>query len=88
MVNGLTEVPLIVLDPGETGTGTSAENKKSELLPFPNPRACQPQSPLSSDPASLPNLAEKGREVGWETGKWSERCAGMVYIHLKVEVQN
>lgn len=37
MANGLTEVPLIALDYGEMDTGISAENKKSEPFPFPNP---------------------------------------------------
>ena len=57
MGSSLTEVPLIILNPGETDLGTSAEKKKAELLPLPHPRAYQPLT-SSPDCASLPVLAE------------------------------
>ena len=88
LANGLTEAPLTAVDYGEMDTGISAENKKSEPLPFPNPWVWQSRAPLNLDPVSFPSLAEKGREVGLEGEKWSQRCAGMVYIHLKGEVQS
>lgn len=85
LANGLTEAPWTAVDSGEMDTGISAENKKSEPLPFPNPWVWQSRAPLNLDPVSFPSLAEKGREVGWEGEKWSQRRAGMVYIHLNGE---
>lgn len=75
---------LTALDYGENDTGISAENKKSEPLPFPNLCVWQSRAPLSLDPVSFPSLAEKGRSrvAGW---KGRSLCAGMVYIHLKGE---
>lgn len=53
---------MVKLTPG------NAESKKSELLPFRDPGACQPPPPRSLPPASLASMAEKGREVVDEGG--------------------
>lgn len=57
MGNSLTEVPLLILNPGETVLGTSAEKKKAELLPLRNARADQPLT-SSPDCACLPVPAQ------------------------------